>query len=160
MKQFITLKAIKSGGYKILEPVNSQFCSLYQILDLHFYKKLFLENNLINWLFNIKRTVESNEWICIRKENDVIALYDVSDSMDETYTGEYLLPEKRFEMSFKNFEEILLRWEELRISLPDIILIVIHEDNYVTLETDPLIIKQYQDAGYAFDINKNSHDIH
>ena len=154
MKQFITLKPMKSDGYKVLEKVNSQFYSLYEILDLHFYKKYFSNPDLINWLFNENRTLESNDWVYIQKENDKIALYDISASMDETYTGEYLVPEKRFEMSYKNFEEILTKWEEVRVSRPDTILIVIHEDNHVSLETDPVIIKQYQDAGYAFDIDK------
>jgi hypothetical protein len=63
---------------------------------------------------------------------------------------------KRFDISYKNFEELLLRWEELRVSMPEIILLVIHEDNHVSLETDPTIIKEYQDAGYAFDIDKET----
>ena len=77
---------------------------------------------------------------------------------DLTYVtvNDRLDPEKRFEMSKKNFAEVLYQWEELRVSRPDIILVVIHEDNHVSLETDPKIIKEYQDAGYAFDINKNN----
>ncbi len=50
-------------------------------------------------------------------------------------------------MSSQNFIEILMEWEKLRISRPDIILIVIHEDEHVSLETDPAIIQAYQDAG-------------
>lgn len=74
--------------------------------------------------------------------------------MDETYTGEYLDPAKRFEMSLKNFADILFEWEKLRVSRPDIVLIVIHEDNHVSLEAHPRVIKEYQDAGYVFDFNK------
>jgi hypothetical protein len=128
--------------------------------DWRFFPILKLLNDdfepyeLLNWLFNENRTLESNDWVYIQKENDKIALYDISATMDETYTGEYLVPEKRFEMSRENFEEILTKWEELRVSRPDTILLVIHEDNHVSLETDPVIIKQYQDTGYAFDINK------
>jgi len=57
-------------------------------------------------------------------------------------------------MSRKNFAETLYQWEELRVSRPDTILVVIHQDNHVSLETDLTIIKEYQDASYAFDINK------
>jgi hypothetical protein len=128
--------------------------------DWRFFPILKLLNDdfepyeLLNWLFNENRTLESNDWVYIQKENDKIALYDISATMDETYTGEYLVPEKRFEISRDNFEEILTKWEELRVSRLDTILLVIHEDNHVSLETDPIIIKQYQDAGYAFDIDK------
>ena len=114
----------------------------------------FEPNELINWLYDEKQTSTGNEWVSIDKERGAIALYDVSAWMDETYTGEYYDPEKRFEMTIPNFLTILITWEELRVIMPDIILIVIHEDNHVSLETDPIIIKQYQDAGYAFDINK------
>ena len=57
-------------------------------------------------------------------------------------------------MSRKNFAETLYQWEELRVSRPDTILVVIHQDNHVSLETDPTVIKKFQDAGYAFDIDK------
>ena len=114
---------------------------------------------LIEWLMDEKKTSEGNEWVSIDKERGAIALYDMSNSFgDLTYVtvNDRLDPEKRFEMSKKNFAEVLYQWEELRVSRPDIILVVIHEDNHVSLETDPKIIKEYQDAGYAFDINKNN----
>jgi len=152
MKQFITLKPMKTSGYKVLEPVNSKFYALYETLEFHFYQK---KSNLIDWLYDEIKPSRTNEWISIRKERGAIALYDVSAWIDETYTGDYLDPEKRFEMTIPNFLEILIQWEELRISMPDTILVVIHEDNHVSLEIDPVIIKQYQDAGYAFDINKS-----
>lgn len=105
---------------------------------------------------NEKRTVEGNELIDIRKEDGKIILHDMSDSAyDDTISPYELNPEKRFEMSAQNFIEILLEWEKLRVSRPDIILIVIHEDNHVSLETDPCILKEYQAAGYAFDSNKS-----
>jgi len=151
MKQFITLKPMKTSGYKVLETVDSRFYALYEALEFHFYQSKF---NIIDWLFDEKKTSTGNDWVSIDKERGAIALYDVSAWMDETYTGEYYDPEKRFEMSIKNFAEILVQWEELRVSMPDIILIVIHENNHVSLETDPIIIKEYQDANYAFDINK------
>ena len=154
MKKFITLKPMQTGGYKVLEVVDSKFYSLYEVLEYHFYQTKFSAKNLIDWLIDEKETGEGNEWVYIRKERGIIVLYDVSDSMDETYTGEYLDETKCFEMSVKNFAEIIYQWEKLRVSRLDIILIVIHEDNHVSLETDPVIIKQYQDAGYAFDINK------
>ena len=150
MKQFIMIKKI-------------QEFNRYQFLKVHDYVSIpitqilgddFMPYQLIDWFFNKKRTITGNEYVDIRKENNNIALYDVSDSMDEEYTGEFLNPEKRFEMNQQNFIDLLYHWEELRVSKPDTILIVIHEDNYITLETDPVIIKQYQDAGYAFDINK------
>ena len=110
---------------------------------------------LLDWLNDEKETSEGNEWIEINKEGEVISLYNTSDRMsDETIFN--LDPLKRFEISQNNFAKIIYQWEELRISRPDIILVVIHEDNHVSLETDPMIIKEYQDAGYAFDINKVS----
>ncbi|MBP6869757.1 hypothetical protein KBC04_02660 [Candidatus Babeliales bacterium] len=114
----------------------------------------FRPGELIDWLMDETKTMRSSDWVSINKERGVIALYDVSNSIDETYTGDYLDPEKCFEMSVKNFTEIVFEWEKLRVSKPDIILIVIHEDNHVSLETDPIIIKKYQDADYAFDIEK------
>jgi len=156
MKQFITLKLMKTGGYKVLEPVDSRFYSLYEILDIHYYQKKFSGIGLIDWLSDEKKTSEGNEWVSIDKEQGAIALYDMSDQFGDEAASLLIEtdPEKRFEMSYKNFAEILYQWEELRVSQLDIILVVIHEDNHVSLETDPTIIKEYQDAGYAFDINK------
>ena len=57
-------------------------------------------------------------------------------------------------MSVKNFAEIIFQWEELRFSKLNIILLVIHEDNHVSLETDSVVIQEYQDAGYAFKIDE------
>jgi hypothetical protein len=149
MKQYITMQSMQTGGYKILETMDSKFITLRQTISDD-----FRPDELIEWSMSDSNTAEGNEWVYIRKERGVIALYDVSDSMDETYTGEYLDPAKRFEISVKNFAEILFEWEKLRVSRPDIILIVIHEDNHVSLEADPRVIKEYQDAGYVFDFNK------
>lgn len=149
MKQYVTMLPMESGGYRFVEKMNHKFGVLAQIAGDD-----FKSGELIEWSMNDNYTAEANEWVYIRKERGVIALYNVSDSMDETYTGEYLDPAKRFEMSVKNFVEILFAWEKLRISTPDIILIVIDEDNHVSLEADPRVIKEYQDAGYAFDVNK------
>lgn len=150
MKQLIMMKKIKEYN-------------MYQFLKVHDYVSVkitpilshdFRPYQLINWFFNKQDTCNASEGLWIDKKNDKIILYDTSDSLDEEYTGDFLNPEKSFEMSNENFIDLLYHWEELRVSRPETILIVIHEDNYVTLETDPVIIKQYQNAGYAFDINK------
>ena len=114
----------------------------------------FRPGELIDWLMDVKKESVGNEWVSIDKERGVIALYDVSASMDETYTGEYLDPAKRFEISIKNFADLLFEWEKLRVSRPDIILIVIHENNHVSLEANPRVIKEYQDTDSFFDFNK------
>ena len=151
MKEFFTLqKTNHFNMYSCLQAGDYRFSTLFHIL----YDD-FMPYQLINWFFNKEKVCFSGEWVFIEKQNNIIALYDISDSMDEDYTGEFLNPEKRFEMTKENFIELLYHWEELRVSKPDTILIVIHEDNYITLETDPVIIKQYQHAGYAFDINKS-----
>ncbi len=157
VKEFITMQKIKEYNlYNSPEIADYRFAVIWQLFD-----SLWEPKSLLNWFFNTEKTVTGNEFIEIRKEETCIRIYDRSQWL---LGEEYYLPFPEdgdyFEMSFKNFEEILLRWEELRISKPDIILMVIHEDNYVTLETDPKIIKEYQDAGYAFDIHKNSYDIH
>ncbi len=152
MKRFSFM--IKNKEYDVYTFSGSKHWELFPVLKVLSYD--FEPYQLINWLFDKEKESIGSKWISIDKEDDVIALYDVTDSMDETYTGEYLLPEKRFEMSFKNFEEILLRWEELRVSRPDMILVIIHKDNSVAIETDPVIMKEYQ----ALIINKKSHNVH
>ena len=148
MKQYITMKKTSSFDmYKSLEAGDYRFAVLWDLLSDDFRPE-----QLIEWSMNDNNTAKGNEGVYIRKERGSIALYDVSDSMDETYTGEYLDPENRFEMTIENFREVLEKWEKLRVSRPDIILIVIHEDNHVSLETDPVIIKEYQDAGCVFDL--------
>jgi len=155
MKQFITLKSMQTGSYKILELVDSKFYALYETLEFHFYQSKFSGINILDWFIDDNKRSTGNEWISIDKERGAIALYDTSDRMsDETISK--LDPLKRFEISLKNFAEIIYQWDVLRISKPNIILLVIHEDNHVSLETDPVIIKKYQDAGYAFDINKTN----
>jgi len=150
MKQYLIMQ--KNKEYEIYKFIGSKNWRFSQLIQL--FSDKFESNYLIDWLFDEKKTSTGNDWVSIDKERGAIALYDVSSWMDETYTGEYLDPEKRFEMTIKNFAEILVQWEELRVSMPDIILIVIHEDNHVSLETDLVIIKEYQDANYAFDIQK------
>lgn len=133
--------------YEFTGSNDSRFRPLVEIIGNNFKPK-----ELINWLENEKSTANATEWVYVRKENGGISLYDVSDSMDETYTGEYLNPEKCFTMTIQNFSEIILQWEQLRITRPDIMLIVIHEDDHVSLESDPAIIKEYQDAGYGYNL--------
>ncbi len=151
MKQYITMKKTKSYDiYRSLEAGDYRFSILWHIVSDE-----FAPGKLIDWLMNDKRTVEGNEFIDIRKQSGKIVLHDMSDSAyDDTISPYELDPMKRFEMTVKNFTEILFEWEALRVSKPDVILIVIHEDNHVSLEIDPVIINEYQDAGYAFDINK------
>jgi hypothetical protein len=146
---------MQSGRYYVLETVNSQFYAIYNILDFHFYRKHFRSENLLEWLYDKEKTVDGNEFFDVRKKDGAIALYDRSEWLEgEECRSIFPDENKRFDMSYKNFEELLLRWEDLRVSMPEIILLVIHEDNHVSLETDPTIIKEYQDAGYAFDIDK------
>ncbi|MBV8660913.1 MAG: hypothetical protein JO129_02100 [Candidatus Dependentiae bacterium] len=154
MKQYITMKKFDDSiYYQILEPMNFKFVAITRLFD-----PFIRSEQLIDWFSDEKKTVEGNDWVEIRKERSAIALYDISDQLNEEYPSIMveLDPAKRFEMSRKNFAEIIYQWEELRVSRPDIILVVIHEDNHVSLETDPTIIKKYQDAGYAFDINKEN----
>jgi hypothetical protein len=139
MKQYITM--LKNGDslyYQTIESMDYRFAVISRLL-----RPYFRPGELVDWLMDDKKKSTGNEWVSIDKEPGVIALYDVSDSMDETYTGEYLLVEKRFEMSVKNFAEILYQWEQLRVSRPEIILIVIHEDNHVSLETDPVMMDTF-----------------
>ena len=131
----------KDREYNIYTFKGSNDWRFYPLLKI--LSKDFQPYQLIDWLEDEKKMAEASEWVYIRKERGVIALYDVSDSMDETYTGEYLDPAKRFEMSVKNFAEILFEWEKLRASRPDIILMIIHEDNHVSLQADPCVIKEY-----------------
>lgn len=151
MKQYITMKkTVHFDMYRALEGGDHRFAAVWQILS-----EDFRSGELIEWLMNENRTSTGNEFIDIRKEKGAVALYDISDGLNEdVYISIFPDQAKRFEMSLKNFAEILFEWEKLRESRPDIILIVIHEDNHVSLEADPDIIKKYQDAGYAFDFNK------
>ena len=149
-KQYVTMKTMQSGGYKTLETMNYRFAAITQL-----FSEYLRPGELVDWFSHEKRGTAGTECINIRKERGAIALYDLWDE----FCGEVpysIIPDldKRFEMSSKNFAEIIYQWEELRVSRPDIILVVIHEDNHVSLETDPVIIKEYQDAGYAFNINK------
>lgn len=150
MKLCVTMKKNKNYDvYTFKGKDDKRFFILIQILSDD-----FKPGELIDWLMDDKRTVEGNEFVDIRKEKGVIAFYDISDGLnDDIYISIFPDLAKRFELSVKNFTDILFEWEKLRVSRPDIILIVIHEDNHVSLEADPHIIKEYQDAGYAFDSN-------
>ena len=151
MKQYITMKKIdNSVYYQFLEPMEYRFAALTEL-----FSPFIRPGELIDWLSDEKQTVDSYECLDIYKERGAIALYDTSDGLNEdVYISIFPDQTKRFEMSVKNFAEIIYKWEELRVNRPDIILIVIHEDNHVSLEADPVIVKQYQDSGYAFDIDK------
>lgn len=150
MKQCLFMN--KSQTYDVYTFKGSTDWRFVPILEL--FSPYIRPGELINWFCDEDQTVDSYECVDIRKEKGAIALYDTSDGLNEdVYISIFPDETKRFEMSRKNFAKIIYQWEELRVSRPDIILVVIHEDNHVTLETDPAIIKEYQDAGYTFDIN-------
>jgi hypothetical protein len=158
MKQSVTMQLIKQFDiYTCLNPSHDyKFGVIWCLFD-----PLWRPNQLLEWFYDKKRMAISDEYVSIRKKDNSIALYDISHGLNAESDNVYyasinsMLDEnKRFDMSYKNFEELLLGWEELRVSMPEIILLVIHEDNHVSLETDAAIIKKYQDAGYAFDIDK------
>jgi len=151
MKSWLMMKKIKE--YNLYEYEGSgdiRFIPLARV-----FSDDFQSGELINWLMDSKRNVTGSALVDIQKQGSMIVLHDMSDSAyDYTISSYDLNPAKRFDMTLKNFSEIVFAWEALRISKPDTILVVIHEDNHVSLETDPEIIKAYQDAGYAFDCNK------
>lgn len=153
MKEYVTLKKIENSlNFQKLERMDYRFGSITELFD-----PFMSPGRLIQWFYDEKETSEGNEFVSIDKERGVIALYDISEYLGVATvvcTNDKMDPARRFDMSIKNFAEILYQWEELRVSRPDIILVVIHEDNHVSLETDSKIIKEYQDSGYAFDINK------
>jgi hypothetical protein len=93
------------------------------------------------------------EFVCIEKERGVIAIYDISDFLDDRYSGEFYDPAKRFDMSIKNFAQVVMQWDALQEHKPDIVIIIVHEDKHVSLETDPEIIEMYEKAGYEFKLN-------
>lgn len=152
MKQYITIKMIKNSAYfQGLEISDHRFFCIGEL-----FSPFIRPGELIAWFYNEKKIGKSYECMDLYKKEDCIELYDQSESFadESSYRGTWDIT-KRFIMTKENFLHILEQWEELRVSRPDIILVVIHEDNHVTLETDPVIIKEYQDAGYAFDIDKN-----
>jgi len=152
MKQYITMKKNEnSHRYQIIERIDYRFGSLVELFSPYRWP-----NELIEWFDNEKKQSCSNEYISIRKQNGLISLYNLIDQFCDETSGLLidLDSAKRFEMTSENFLEIIHQWDELRISRPDVILVVIHEDNHVSLETNQKIIKECQDAGYAFDINK------
>jgi hypothetical protein len=160
MKHSVTMQLIKEFDiYTCLNPSHDYRFGV--IWDL--FNPSWRANQLLEWFYDEKDPITSYECVSIRKQKNSIALYDISHRFNAEDDNVYypsinsMLDEnKRFDISYKNFEELLLRWEELRVSMPEIILLVIHEDNHVSLETDPTIIKEYQDAGYAFDIDKET----
>ena len=155
MKKSVTMQYIKDFNvYTCLNPSDDyRFGVIWRLFDPLWKPKQILND----FFYNTEKTITGDEYIEIIKEQSYIRIYDRSEWLNgpEFYLP-YPEPENSnyFDISNKNFEEILTTWEKLRVSRPDTILIVIHEDNHVSLETDPVIIKQYQEAGYAFDIDK------
>jgi len=143
---------MKTGGYRVAESVDYRFAAITKLFGYD-----FRSGELLAWLDDEKQPSTTTEWVSIRKKDEKIVLYDLSPFFgDDTYSSinSMLEEAESFEMTIENFREVLEKWEELRTSRPDIILIVIHEDNHLSLEIDPSVIQQYQDAGYAFDSNK------
>lgn len=152
MKEYITLLPMKTGGYRVAESVDYRFAMISKLFGYD-----FSSGELLAWLDDKKKESIGNQWINIEKERQKIVLYDLSPFFgDDTYTLINSIMEKScfFEMTIENFREVIEKWEKLGVTRPDIILIVIDEENYVYLESDLKIIKQYQDAGYAFNSNK------
>ena len=81
MKKYITMqKCTKYNIYSGSEIVNAKFFTITQLFSPYIRK-----GELIHWFHDENRTIEGNEWFEIRKEPDMIALYDRSDRMsDET----------------------------------------------------------------------------
>jgi hypothetical protein len=151
MKQYVTMiKINKYDMYRVLEMGDSRFACIMGLFD-PFIRK----GKIIEWFNSDNLYFTGSNSIGVDKENNSIVLYNLSSSfIDEDEFEEEEFVHQKIIMSRKNFYEIICKWDELRVSYPDIILVVIHEDNHVSLETDPVIIKEYQDAGYAFDIEK------
>ncbi|MBP6869926.1 hypothetical protein KBC04_03530 [Candidatus Babeliales bacterium] len=151
MKQYITMQKIKKYEmYKSLQAGDYRFGAIWHIVSDDFEP-----GKLIEWLMDDTKTSKGNEFVSISKERGFIALYYIYDKIISDEYGcinDMRDPINCFDMSVKNFSEIVFEWENLRVSRPDTILIVIHEDNHASLETDLKIIQEYQDAGYAFDI--------
>ena len=146
----MTMLPMDTGGYRFIEKMDSKFIALTRLFTTSPRYK-----NIIDWLHDEKDHSYCYQYADVCKEQGVIALYNTLDRID--YEADNYVdcdPTKRFEMSYKNFAEIIYQWEELRVIRPDVILVVIHEDNHVSLETDPVVIKKYQEAGYAFDYNR------
>ncbi|MBP6869930.1 hypothetical protein KBC04_03550 [Candidatus Babeliales bacterium] len=155
-KEFVTMNKIQEFNiYEFVQPMDDRFAGLKELFNPF---KVTGIQNLVEWLMDDTKISKGNEFISISKERGVIALYYIYDKMISDEYGMIINnmcdPTNCFDMSVKNFTEIVFEWEKLRVSRPDTILIVIHEDNHVSLETNPKIIQEYQDAGYAFDITK------
>ena len=152
MKEYVTLKFIENSSYfQGLEIGDYRFLALTQLFSPH-----IRASRLIEWFKSDNLYFSGSSFVAVDKEGDFVKIYNLNGECmfdeDDPEDAEFL--EKKFTMTKENFSQIIYQWEELRVTRPDIILVVIHEDNHVTLETDPVIIKEYQDAGYAFDINK------
>ncbi len=129
--------------YRSLQAGDHRFIALWELFNLSLEPRQLLE-----WFNNKQDTSFISDYSVIHKKNHTIAIYDISHRFNAEEENIYypsinsMMDEnKRFDMTYKNFEEILLHWELLRVSMPDIILLVIHEDNHVTLETDPKLSK-------------------
>jgi len=153
--EFVTIKRLKEyPTYQILEPLDTRFHSVYNALRFHYSQTQWKRKNLIDWLMDEDDKHTSGDYVDINKEHNKIVLYDEFDQYGDdrsSHTAHDLT--QRFEMTVKNFAEIVYQWQQLQETPPDIILLVIDEHNHVALETDPLIIKAYQDAGYAFNVH-------
>jgi len=154
MKQYVTMLKIESGSYQKLETMNPTFFALTRLFSFNPFAR---PSRLIEWFDSDSLYFSGSSFVGVDKEGDFVNIYNLNGECmfdeDDPEDAKYL--NEKFTMKKENFSQIIHQWEELRVAGPDIILIVIHEDNHVSLETDPVIIKQYQDAGYAFDIDKS-----
>ena len=153
MKQYITMsKIIKYDMYKIIEIMDPRFLALTEL-----FSPYIRAGKLVEWFNSNNLYFAGSNYVGVDKEGDFVKIYNLNGECmfdeDDPEDAKYL--NEKFTMTKENFSQNIHQWEELRVVRPDIILVVIHEDNHVTLETDPTIIKEYQDAGYVFDINKS-----
>ena len=144
------IKNRKYDVYTYSGSTDQRFISLMEL-----FRGYIRNDQLIEWFYSDQLYFTGSSYVGIDKRGDFIEIQNLpSEYFDETDPETEELLNQKFIMTKQNFAKIIHQWDELRITRPDIILVIIHEDNHVSLETDPIIIKEYQDAGYAFDINK------
>jgi len=153
MKQCLMMQKIQE--YDLYQFTGSNDWRFMPLTEL--FSPYIRAGKLIEWFNSNNLYFAGSSYVGVDKEGDFVKIYNLNGECmfdeDDPEDAKYL--NEKFTMTKENFSQIIHQWEDLRISRPDIILVVIHEDNHVTLETNPTIIQEYQDAGYAFDINKS-----
>jgi hypothetical protein len=151
MKQCLMMQKIKEYNlYQFAGSKDWRFIPLTELFSPH-----IRSGRLIEWFESDNLYFSGSSFVAVDKEGDFIKIYNLNGEcmFDENDHEDVEFLKQKFTMTKNNFSQIIYQWEELRVTRPDIILVVIHEDNHVTLETNPKTIKEYQDASYAFDIN-------